>query len=99
MTTQEKMHTLELNEKELAAIFFLLASSNGKATHRVWERCNEILTNSVDFDDFETKHKSLSEVCGYPDLVDYYSVEKEWETFLGIGNRHSEVGEGVCQKK
>ncbi len=85
MNTQEKMHTLEFSEKELAAILFLLTRSNGKSTHQVWGRCKDILTSRIDQDDFENKHKSLSEECGYHDYIDYYSVEKEWETFLGIG--------------
>lgn len=85
MTTQEKTHTLELSEKELAAILFLLTRSNGTATNQVWSRCRDILAEFIDRDDFENKHKSLSEECGYTDCIDYYSIEKEWETFLGIG--------------
>lgn len=83
-TPQEKKHTLELSEQELAAILFLLTRSNGKSTFQVWKRCKDILVESTDNDDFEIKHKLLSGMCGYDDYIDYYSVEKEWETFLGI---------------
>lgn len=85
MTTQEKTHTLELSEKELAGILFLLTRANGKSTYQVWKRCKDILTSHIDQDDFENKHKSLSEECGYYDYIDYHDVEEEWETFLGIG--------------
>lgn len=84
MTKQEKMHTIELSESELAAILFLLNKSNGKSTYQLWKRCKDILTKFIDEDDFENKHKSLSEECGYCDYIDYYSVEKEWEDFLGV---------------
>ena len=91
MTIQEKIHTLELSEKELAAILFLLNKSNGKSTYKVWKRCKDILVGEEDDDDLRIKHKLLSEMCGYDNLIDYYSVEEEWETFLGITEKNKVI--------
>lgn len=91
MTTQEKTHTLELSEKELAAILFLMTKSNGKATYLVWKRCRDILAWHIDQDDFENKHKSLSEDSAYDDYIDYHTVEEEWEAFLGIGYENKDL--------
>lgn len=85
MTTQEKTHMLELSEREIAAILFLLTKSNGTSNYRVWKLCRDILVKTAYREVFINKHKSLSEVCGYHNTIDYCSVEKEWETFLGIG--------------
>ena len=86
MTKQEKMHTIELSERELAAILFLLYKTNGESTYQVWKRCTSILAEGVDRNDFNDKHESLSKMCGYCGYCDYHSVEKEWGAFLGIGD-------------
>lgn len=91
MNTQEKTHTLELSEKELASILFLLSKANGKSTYLIWRRCKDILTGHIDQDDLRNKQKSLSAEIGYSDYIDYHAVEEEWETFLGIGYENKDL--------
>lgn len=95
MTAQEKALTLELSEKELAAILFLLNKANGRSTYQVWSRCKDILLEFIDRDAFEVKHESLSEECGYYGCIDYHSVEKEWEDFLGVSGANKEIKENL----
>lgn len=86
MTVHKKMHTIELSEKEIAAILFLLTKFNGVSTLRFWEFCKDALVEPADFDAYMRKHKSLSNVCGYNDPIRYHLISKDWEAFLGIGD-------------
>lgn len=99
MTTQEKTHTLELSEKELAAILFLSNRAIGGSTHQVWSRCKDILLEFIDRGDFEDKYETLSEECGYYGCFDYNLIEKEWEDFLGVSGVNREIKEKLQENE
>ena len=87
MTKQVKMHTIELTEHELARVLFVMYVVNGtndgrRITSLAFEKLD---LNRVGAWALDSKMKELAGKANLPELIDYYSIQKEWETYLGVG--------------
>lgn len=94
MTTQEKMHTIELTSHELARVLFVMRNANGE-THgkRVTSTALEKLgAKDIGFDVLHSKEVELAKRANIPTFIDYYEIQKEWESFLGIGKEVKNQG-------
>jgi len=93
MTTQEKMHTIELSENELARVLFVMRYVNGEIygepiTSLAFEKLG---VRELGIDATNFKVMELVKVSNIPRKIDYYSIQKEWEAFLGIGGENKEI--------
>lgn len=87
MNTQEKMHTIELTEQELARVLFVMSRVNGEVhgtsiTYIAFEKLNLKRMGGLKLD---SKKEDLAKTANLPVIIDYYAIQKEWEAFLGIG--------------
>ena len=87
-----KTFSVEIGERELAKVYFLLGSSNGKSVVRGGPPVLYQLANEV----FEGvggggEAYGLKQKVGYP--IDYYSVQDGWEELLGIEPLDKEIKE------
>lgn len=87
MSKQEKMHTIEVSEHELARALFVMYVVNGtNVCRRITSFAFEKLDlNRVGAWGLDSKVKELAKTANLPKLIDYCAVQKEWEAFLGIG--------------
>lgn len=89
MTTfekHEKMHTIELTENELARVLFVMSMVNGEVygnnvTSLALEKLN---MRPAGASALFSKRRELAKIANLPELIDYFSIQQEWETFLGI---------------
>lgn len=88
MTTQEKMHTIELTEQELARVLFVMSRVNGEIHGEsvVYLAIEKLNLNQLSASALSSKIDSLARTANLPKIIDYYPIQKEWETFLGIGD-------------
>ena len=87
-TTKEKMHTIEISEQELARVLFVMQSINGKVYGKTIESIayQKLGLRRRDPSTFYAKIRDLAETANLPKRIDYYSIQNEWESFLGIGD-------------
>lgn len=90
MPTQEKqtkMHTIELTEHELARVLFVMRYVNGKVYGKPFTSLafEKLGAKEIGIGDLEPKAKELAKTTNIPSCMDYYAIQKEWETFLGVG--------------
>ena len=88
MTKRAKMHTLELTETEIARVLFVMKSVYGEEVYgrRITSSILDKLgLEGMAFDDLHSKWEELAKVANIPKAIYYYVVQKEWESFLGIG--------------
>jgi len=98
MTKQEKMHTVELTEQELARVLFVMGSVGaelyGKSiqTHAYEKLKVEYIKDSIGEVKFYAAVDRFYEKAKLPNCnINYYSIQKEWETFLGIGGKNKDI--------
>lgn len=87
MSKQEKMYTIELTEHELARVLFVMNMVNGKiyGSNIAWLAFDKLNLKQVGASAVRSKIEELSRTANLPILINYYPIQKEWETFLGIG--------------
>lgn len=87
-TTKEKMHTIEISEHELARVLFVMQSINGKVYGKTIESIayQKLGLRRMDPSALDVKIRNLTETANLPKRIDYYSIQDEWESFLGIGD-------------
>ena len=87
-----KTFSVEIGERELAKVYFLLGSSNGKSVVRGGLPTLYKLANDV-FKGVNMSEEAyvLKQKVEYP--IDYYSVQDEWEELLGIKTLSEEIKE------
>ena len=88
MTAKEKMYTIEISEKELARVLFVMRSVNGKVYGKAisYSALGKLMTDRIGTDTLEDKRRVLAEKANLPKCIDYYLVQDEWESFLGISD-------------
>lgn len=88
MTSKEKMHTIEISEHELARVLFVMQSINGKVYGKTIESIayQKLGLRRMDPSRLVAKIRDLAETANLPKRIDYYSIQDEWESFLGIGD-------------
>lgn len=93
MTTQKKMHTIELTEHELARVLFVMRCVNGELYARSLTSFafEKLGVQEIGIDALESKVGELAKAANLPKRIDYYAVQKEWEAFLGIGGENKEI--------
>lgn len=87
MSKQEKMYTIELTEHELARVLFVMRYVNGEIYGKSIASLafEKLGVRELGIDATNFKVMELVKVSSIPKLIDYYSIQKEWEAFLGIG--------------
>lgn len=93
MTKQEKTHTIELTEHELAKVLFVMRYVNGEVYGRSLTTFafEKLGAKEVGMDAIDSKIKELARTANLPKLIDYYAIQKEWEAFLGIGGKNKDI--------
>lgn len=88
MTTQEKMHTIEISEHELARVLFVMRSVNGKVYDKPisYSAFEKLGLGRIGTSALEVKRSGLTAKANLPKRIDYYLIQDEWEAFLGIGD-------------
>lgn len=90
MTAQEKqvkMYTIELTENELARALFVMRYVNGVVYGQLLasHAFEKLDVQGIGIDDFESKVAELAKRANLPKIIDYYSIQRDWEAFLGVG--------------
>lgn len=86
---QEKMHTIEVSEHELARVLFVMRSMNGELYGSkviAYSAFEKLGLDRIGASALDTKRRDLAETANLPKQIDYCSVQDEWEAFLGIGD-------------
>ena len=86
MTSQEKTHTIELTDAELARALFVMRNVNGKDYGRSLSSValEKLGAKDIGFDALHSKAVELARRSNIPTFLNYYDIQKEWESFLGI---------------
>ena len=87
-TTQEKIHTIEISEHELARVLFVMRAINGKVYGKTIASIayEKLGLSRMGPSALDTKIRDLAKTADLPKRIDYYSIQDEWEAFLGIGD-------------
>lgn len=87
-STQEKIHTIEVSEHELARLLFAMRSMNGKVYGKAisYSAFEKLGLDRIGTSALSVKRRELAKAANIPERLDYYLVQDEWESFLGIGD-------------
>ena len=89
MTVHEKIHTIEISEQELARVLFVMRNANGREDYgrSITSLAAEKLgAEEIGFDVLHPKAMDLAKRAKIPTFINYFEIQKEWESFLGIGD-------------
>lgn len=84
----DKMYNLEVTERELARVMFIMGMANGVGHGRIsaYRQASSILTEGKDFEKVCDVYDDLANRINLT-TIDYITVEEEWSEVLGIGEK------------
>lgn len=90
---QEKMHTIELTEQELARVLFVMSTVNGEVFGKsiMSYAYDKLKAKDIGLGNVYSAIEELTKTANLPKLIVYYAIQKEWETFLGIGCKNKDI--------
>lgn len=87
-TKYAKKYTIELTENELARVLFIMRAANGRSDYGISLTSFALeklgVKEIASFEVLQSKWEELAKIANLPRFINYYSIQKEWETFLGI---------------
>ena len=81
-----KIHAFELTDAELARALFVMRNVNGKDYGRALSSVamEKLGAKDIGFHALHTKAIELARRANIPTFINYYDIQKEWESFRGI---------------